>query len=58
MEKIKVKVTPNDTKIPFDGEIIGETKKYYVVAPNYNPLLRQKWNKNVCELINQQLNNK
>ena len=56
MEKIKVKVTPNDTKIPFEGIIFEETKNYYVVTPNDNPLLRQKWNKNVCELINQQLN--
>ena len=48
----KIKVTPNDTKIPFEGIIIEETEKYYVVAPNDNPLLRQKWNKNVCKIIN------
>lgn len=47
----RVKFYPEDSDETFDGTVIAEKLNYYVVIPDQNLMLTQRWDKRFCEFI-------
>ena len=48
---MRVRFYPTDTDETFDGTVIVEKQNFYVVIPDQNLQLTQKWNKKRCDVI-------
>ena len=49
--KFRVRFFPEDTDETFDGTVVEEHPKFYVVVPDQHLLMRQNWDKRRCEII-------
>ena len=52
----RVRFCPSDTDETFDGTVIDEKEHFYVVIPDSDLMLTQKWNKKRCEVISKKTN--
>lgn len=50
-EEKRVRFYPEDVDETFDGLVIDEKLNYFVVIPDHNLMLTQRWDKRFCELI-------
>lgn len=50
--KVRVRFYPTDIDETFDGTVIDEKPKYYVVIPDEDLSRTSNWNKNKCDVIN------
>ncbi|MGV8828228.1 MAG: hypothetical protein ACWA6U_07890 [Breznakibacter sp.] len=48
---VRVRFYPTDTDETFDGTVIDEKPKYYVVVPDQNLMQTQNWNKSRCDVL-------